>query len=330
MNAGAVGPMVVTVWACLATGCGGDDAPAADAGAGQPRVVSAAGYAYNACADGERVGGFTVIAKPTQTLSGGIIEGFSAVEGEVRDGIIPGQIPEVVITSGSCSLLRGRDLSCIPACVSGETCGEAGTCIAAPERHEVGTVDVLGLKDAVTIEPIELVYNFTGTLQNPAFDEGRGVALQAGGGEFTGFALLAEGVGTLDLDGATATLQDGEPVNVQWAAPATPDRSRILVELNISQHGGDPVRIECEAADTGALEIPAELITQLLSYKYSGFPSIRLSRQTADSIELPVGCIDFVVAAHGEIAVEIDGLASCSEQVPCPDGMTCQKDLTCG
>ena len=64
-------------------------------------------------------------------------------------------------------------------------------------------------------------------------------------------------------------------------------------------------------------------------FRVADGPSIGLSRQTADSLELPVGCIDFIVAGTGEIAGQIEGLVSCSGQVPCADGMTCMMDLTC-
>ena len=103
----------------------------------------------------------------------------------------------------------------------------------------------------------------------------------------------------------------------------------MIAELNISLHGGDPVRIRCDTGDDGSLEIPAALVTELLSYSYSGFPAISLARQTADSAATDDGCVDFRVQSSIERhPVEIEGQTSCNDQQDnCPAGQSCNYDL---
>ena len=329
---------------CLAlAACGGDEVTGTDAGdsggadAGRNGAADAADgtsgdagstsapYTYSACASDERVGGFNILAD-----EGG---GYSSVAGQVLDGIVPANVADPVTTSGDCVLLRGRQLFCDPACSPQETCDVDGSCIPYPRPHDVGTVHVKGLLDEVDIEPIApaFAYSNRGTLTHPAFEEGAPIELSAEGGEYDPFSLAAEGVAPLDLGDITVMLEDGSPVELAWTAPEKPGQAHVLVTLNISLHGGNPVRIECEAEDTGALTIPADLVSELLSYGYSGFPAIEIVRQTASSKQLSIGCIDLRVGStRTRVPVEIEGATSCNDDDDCADGETCQDDALCG
>lgn len=279
-------------------------------------------YAYSACPLEDSVGGFTIE----------LTDQYTSVTGKVTNGVVPTNIPDPLTTMGACTLVQGRSLFCDPACASDQTCDENGMCIPYPVGQDLGEVTIAGLKDPVsmTARSPAFNYNFTGMLQNPGLDEGDRVTLSAAGGTGDAFTLVAEGIAPLMVHESELALEDGQPATMTWDPPAQGGRSRLLATLNISLHGGNPVRIECDFDDTGSLEIPADLISELLGYGYSGFPAITLVRQTSDSLDHSLGCVDFrVISTANRLPVVIAGLTSCTTNDECPMGQTCQEDLTC-
>lgn len=333
-----------------AVACGGDDEmPASNAGGGDGDMNApgdgdmsapgdgdmsgpAAEYAYSACAFAEHVGGFT--ASLVQPEGG---QAYARVEGKVNDGVVPDTIPNVLMTMGDCSLVEGNFLSdrCDPACSFDESCTEAGECIPLPSGQDMGTVTITGLKDGdITFmaRAPKNNYTATGTLSYPNFDEGVTLTLSGTGATGPALSLVAEGVAPLVVNEPTVSVAMGEATTVTWNAPATAGHSRMLATLNISLHGGDPVRIECDTDDDGSLEIPEPLITALLGYNFSGFPAISLTRQSSDSVDGPHGCIDFrALSTIDRHPVEIAGLTSCNEAMDtCPAGQSCNLEtLSC-
>jgi len=100
--------------------------------------------------------------------------------------------------------------------------------------------------------------------------------------------------------------------------------------LNIAQHGGTPGWIECDVPDNGQLELPQALTNQLLGFGFSGFPTLSVTRRTADSTTTSYGCVQFVVESTAVFDVDIPGLTSCSDNEDCTSPELCQPDLTCG
>jgi hypothetical protein len=119
-------------------------------------------------------------------------------------------------------------------------------------------------------------------------------------------------------------------VNVTWRTAASSDAVGVLLELNLDQHGGSGGFIECEAEDTGSFTIPAALVSALFERGLSGFPSLLLTRRSANSATIDLGCVQFAVTARAGLMVEVPGLRSCSSDADCADGQTCGTDLTCG
>ena len=76
-------------------------------------------------------------------------------------------------------------------------------------------------------------------------------------------------------------------------------------------------------------KIPAALVTKLLSLGVAGFPTVVVTRQWIGSTTIAPGRVDLVISSSLERTVTIDGLVSCTDTVDCPDGQTCQSDLTC-
>ncbi len=277
---------------------------------------------YKPCATADKVGEFRVE----------LAQAFTGVSGAVREGVVPSNVPDLVQTSGSCQLLRAPNLFCDPACGTDQTCGTGGTCVPYPKNQDVGTVTLTGMKDPVEMQalaPIN-VYMNTSSLSHPGFDEGATIGLRATGGEYESFSLGGFGIAALSLDLEAIPAEDNQPVAVAWEASSLDGPTSVNLVLNINHHGGTLAWIECEVEDTGSFAIPADLVTALFAVGASGFPSLVVSRRSADSTTIAPGCVELQIVSEQEIDVEVNGLTSCTDNTPCTPPETCQADLTCG
>jgi len=276
-----------------------------------------------ACADSTRVGQFEIALRDT----------FTAVQGKITDAVTPYLISEVVESMGTCTLMRPPTLFCSPSCGTGTTCDANGACVPVAAGASVGVVTVSGLKAPVEMTASAPVYFYTntGTLDHPGFDEGDDIVLNASGeGAVQAFALGGVGVAPLSLSVSSVTLDTDLPLQLTWAAPGQADAGTMHINLNIAQHGGTPGWIECDVPDTGSFELPVALTNQLLASGFSGFPSVALTRRSADSVDTEVGCVDLLVESALTMEIEIPGLTSCSDDPDCQPPETCLDDLTCG
>ena len=306
-----------------------DMAPQADAAPeGDMAPDPEPGWTSTICGDAEHVGGFEIALR----------DGFTSVQGQIADGVVPIEVSDVDLAEGECRLLRPPSLFCEQGCAVGETCGPDG-CIAQPANIDVGPVTIDGLTADVELEGRAPVYFYTfrGDLPHPGFAAGDPIALTGEGitGAESGidiapFELRGEGIAPLEVDSDSLPLDAGQDATLRWIAPATAGPGQMHIELNIANHGGTPARIECITDDDGEFAIPAVLVDRLLSLGASGFPSVALTRRTVDRADLPVGCIELKVESTSVLDVEIEGLVSCSLDDDCPEGQTCQLDLTCG
>lgn len=280
-----------------------------------------AGFAYATCADADRVGVFRVE----------LAEGFTGVQGQVADGQNPAQIPDVHAIAGDCRLLRPPELFCDPGCVGGTTCAADGTCVAIPSNVDVGAVTVTGLRAPVRMTASAPVWFYTNRdpLPHPGFDPGDAITLAAEGNAGDAFTLRGEGIAPLVVDGETLALEASTDATLRWTPPPGPTAARIHLDVNIANHGGTPARIECETADDGEATIPAELVDTLLGLGFSGFPTVVVTRRTVDAVDVTLGCVELRVLSSRVLDVEIPGLVSCGGDEDCPEGQTCQPDLTC-
>lgn len=275
---------------------------------------------HGACPSAERVGGFAV----------SIEEDYSAFAGVVADGVVPITVLEEVGSGGGCVLLRRNNPICDPPCQPGTTCDFSGECIAYPKNHDVGTVTVTGLVQPVEVTPVMATFDyFDTTLMHPAFMPGAAITLTAGGGDFSPFTLHGEGVAMIEPASATLTMKKGQPLLLEWAAGAG-GVGQVHVELTIDQHGNTPVKLVCDGPDTGTLEVPVELVAQFVDFGISGFPNAQFYRQTADSVGLAPGCVDFLVRSHRETLLAVEGHTPCNKPQDCPEGQICDiKIQTC-
>jgi hypothetical protein len=299
--------------------CGTDTEPTAspDAASGALEALSE----YAPCAEAA-VGAFEI------TLHAD----YTSVQGQVADGVEPAAVFERSAEAGGCVLLTPKTLFCEAGCASGTTCGEGGTCVPYPSKLSVGTVKVTGLKTGVemTASAPTWFYLNKGTLPHPAYDPGAAILLEAAGDATEALSLRGFGVEALSTTQTSAALDRGKALSLAWDPPADAGPARVFVKLEIATHGGSPGRVECHALDTGALDVPSELVDALLDRGYSGFPSVGLTRRSADSVNTSLGCVELVVRSSAVLDVEIEGLISCSSQEDCPDDQVCREDLSCG
>ncbi|WP_437305474.1 hypothetical protein [Sorangium sp. So ce388] len=281
------------------------------------------------------IGAFQVRSLPDTTAAEA--SGSTSVIGKLYDGPTPSQVVwEVAAEEGSCKVLTPRVPFCNQPCGGSAVCVEDDTCQAYPSAHSAGPVTVTGLN--LESEEASLVMTPTANnyqppagvkLRYPPADEGQPVRFEASGDYFGAFTLEAKGVSPLDLLNDAIELQPDQAVQLEWTPPGQAGISTVYVKLDISHHGGTKGMIECAADDTGSLELPASLVTQLLDLGVAGFPTIIVTRRSVGSTTIAPGRVDLVVSSQIEQAVVIAGLTSCSDTSECPEGQTCQADLTC-
>jgi hypothetical protein len=294
----------------------GPDAAEPDAAAPDAGVRSI----YTPCSDESRVGRFEVA----------LADGYTSVQGQVANGVVPSQVSVITAQSGPCTLVQPPVLFCEAGCEVGQVCTAQGTCAPAPANVGVGEVAVDGLTAPVTMTAGEPVwfYSFRGDLPHPGFAPGDPVTLTAAGADTVQpFTLNGVGIEPLVWAGDTVALTAGTPLELRWTSAEGP--ARLRVEINIANHGGTPAHIWCDLDDTGTFDVPVALTDALLALGFSGFPSVVATRRTVDAAQTALGCVEFALTSTHIIDIEIDGLISCSFDEDCPDGRLCQPDLTC-
>jgi len=250
-------------------------------------------------------------------------EFYAAVSGTVAAGVIPLTILQPVKESGDCTMLRKVNPFCDPPCTGGDLCEHSGLCIPYPANQSVGTVSVTGLlKDPLEMEPNASNYYTDVAVPFPLFDPGAQVNVVAAGDALEGFALQAWGVPNVELPDAIWEMESGQPLTVEW--DSEPGPWRMLVSLNVDQHGNSPVTMFCEVEDTGSAVVSAELVDELLSYGISGFATADFRRHTVDSLQLgDTGCVQLSVESLMLGKLTVAGHTPCKTPMDCPDGYEC-------
>jgi hypothetical protein len=250
-------------------------------------------------------------------------ERFTAVSGSVAEAPVPVDVRELVAESGPCRLLRRRLLACDPTCTGGMTCGEAGRCLRYPDNLDAGTVGVTGLRCQVEMRPdADSRRYWNTTLPHPGYAPGVAIRLRASGAALPPFSLAGWGVAPLALDEGPLRLEPGQPLRLSWR-PGEPGPARVQLDLDIDQHGVTPATLSCDAPDSGSFEVPPDLIGMLLAAGASGYPRVRVSRQTADSVDLPPGCVELIVFSAVERNLEVAGHTPCRTDADCPAPKRC-------
>jgi hypothetical protein len=304
------------------TGAGGSGA----GGSGAGGSASGALLPYKPCDQATRVGGFAVELKRNEGSTP-----FTALSGGVKNAVDPTAVWQELAKEGDCRVQIGRMLVCNTPCAAGKICAGSNMCVDEPATQDLGTVTFTGLGAPV---PLMLAnFQYSGSLPAeapyPPVAAEAEVHVQTGGGKYAAFTLAGRGLAPIELAGPGPRVARNQPLPVTWKAPAKAGSARVHIKLDIAHHGGISARLECDVADSGSVTIPSTLINQLMDRGVAGFPSLSLTRQTADSTTIAPGCVDFVVASEEAREVEVEGVVSCNQEHPCPSGKTCQQDLTC-
>jgi hypothetical protein len=241
------------------------------------------------------------------------------------DRLPPPPLPlELLSEEGDCRLMVPSKPFCDPECED-SVCTEDGVCTPNANARSVGNVRVSGLGDGeLTIEPVGPKFVYQGaTLPNPPCDEGADVTVTA-----DAFELRAMCVAPLELTSAVpVVVESGQPVALTWTPKGAGD-ARIEVVLDVAHHGGQTGEILCDVPDTGAMEIPEPLVTQLIELGVAGYPTItinRASRATAPNEP----DLSLTVSSLVERAVDT-GVPSCGDPSLCPPGGTCNETCPAG
>jgi len=251
-----------------------------------------------------------------------IADSYSSIGGQVASGVVPSSIPHEKLVVNECRLLQKINPECTPACESGEACNLDGECIPYPKNQNAGVITVEGLQEKVTMNPLDAL-NYFVQVSHPIFLEGSEISLTSTKGYAGEIKLYGEGVKALEVKDDQWTLAKGEPLTVNWTPPAAGSKSRILINMNVDQHGSSPYRIYCDVEDTGSYVIPAQVIDELMKAGISGFPNGRLTRRTVDSVKDKTSCIEFIVSSPVDVEVRVDGVTPCNSDKDCPSGQVC-------
>jgi hypothetical protein len=293
---------------------------------GSPAGGNVGELAYRPCDESERYGGFEVSLKN------------GAVQGQVLNGVVPSYVPEELRVQGECRLLQGKNLFCDPACGTGQACDDGGMCIAIPLGQDVGTVKVSGARTSTGATEIVLAptasnfYSTNATLAEPPFEARAPLTLSATGSAFApAFSLRGEGIEALDVPDDPIVVEAGMPLALRWAAPSGATAAKVEINVQFNLHGSSTAAyIDCDVADDGSFDVPKELIDALLERELSGFPTVVLTRKTADSLAVGSGCLDFFVTSQVSRALEVPGVSSCNVDEDCEAGQVCiRPQLVC-
>lgn len=295
------------------TGAGGAGASGA-AGLGQGGVA-AIDLPYAPCDEAVAVGQFMIA----------LAEGYTSIDGKVTDAVLSSRVPDELGREGDCRLLAAALTTCEPACpFATQACDRSNTCVALPRARDVGTVTVHGLVVPMTMSANAVTRSYTNPVLLPGagFLPGADLRITTAGGDYAPFELRGWGVSPLVL-GEPIEVAPGSATRVSWEPPALTGPARVDVLLNINQHGSSKAWIECDFADTGAGDIPANLIDGLIEQGLSGYPTLTATRRTATSVNIEPGCVELLVAAEVSVDIEVEGVVSCDTSAECPAGQTC-------
>lgn len=324
--------------AAMLAGCSSstDEPPSTSSTAGAGGSSSGNGGAAGSSNGGAGLSNLSYAPCPADEIAGGfriqLAAQYTGVNGSVRNGTVPSDVPEVVSEDGACRLLAQRVLFCDPTCGASETCADDGNCIPYPTNQQVGVVSVTGLNGELTMQP-----GATGSYTNPAmpalphpgFDEGAAITLIAEGGDLDAFTLQGEGVAALAVSEEPLVATMGEPLTLTWNSGSASDAVHVSVKIEFNRHGGTPSWVECDMEDTGTFSVPASIIDALLGLEISGWPTVTLTRRSVDSTDLSVGCVELQVFSQVVRELEVAGLQSCDDDHPCPGDQECPVNLIC-
>lgn len=258
----------------------------------------------------------------------------TTILGKIYDG--PNPVPHVAVaigSSGPCTVYR----LAVPFCEGGCTkavCVAENTCQPYPQLISVGDVTVSGVLSSDGSASIRLLgsnnsYRTSGDTHPvyPGFAEGDTIRLTATGGDDSPFTITAVGVAPLDVAVNSLTLSPHSALELAWTAATGIVSSTVNVNLNLSHHGGSKGYLQCQGvADSGALTIAADLMSQLIDLGVAGFPTLRITRESVGYAPIAAGRVAMVISSEFARTVSVDGFTSCETNADCAATQTCHAE----
>jgi hypothetical protein len=285
----------------------------------------------------QEIGGFDIQLVPAVPASADVaaVPAQTALLGRVRSGAAPAlKTWTTTLQEGPCRLEQPKIPFCNPAC-SEAVCTAAG-CVREPEPRSAGTVTVKGLATEsgaalLTLPPEAPRFTYLLPtdlrLAYPPFAPGAEVEVAGQGGHLGSFSLRARGITPLELPaGGVPVVRPGMPFTVRWSPGSAAEQARVQLSLDLSFHAGTKGRIECDVPDSGALEISAGMMSQLLALGTAGFPKVVLTRSSVASTSLPAGRVRLTIFCELLHTLMIEGQTSCASDKECPTPQTCDLD----
>lgn len=287
--------------------------------AGSPNSGGSGGGG-NAPSVDENVHGSVVLSLIAPTDTG---DGRASLLGRFFDGATPEALPlKLAEEQGDCRLMVPALPFCSEACAP-DVCTADDVCTPYPKPQDVGALSVSGLGDALELTPKSSMFIYQpASLAYPPCAGGDPIKVTG-----AGLALDANCVTPLELSGPDPIpVKSGESVKVEWVAQAG-DATRIRIGLDISHHGGKKGEIDCEVADTGSFEIPADLVTKLINLGLAGFPTINVNRVSVGSAS---GAPNVSLVVTSDVTRAVDtGVESCLDNSACKAPQTCSQAGIC-
>jgi hypothetical protein len=264
---------------------------------------------------------------------------YTSIQGQVRSSPRPPTLQlNLAAQDGACRLYTPTAPFCEPPCIGG-TCVTGGKCVPDPTPRNVGMVTIMGVATQPGSAPVSMApdppkyfYQPNADVKTsfPPFAEGADVLLSAAGAELPAFKIAGKGIRLLEVPSeAPIPVAKGKPLPVRWQAPGRADLTRVEVTVDISHHGGFKGAITCDTADSGSLDIPAVLVGKLIDLGVAGFPTVAVVRRATSNAQLAPGRVELNVMSERVLPLIVDGHTSCSEDLPCPAGQTCQQNQLC-
>jgi hypothetical protein len=309
-------------------GSGGTGGGTGGAGGGTGGSAGSSGSGGASGSAGSDAGGTGIYGSFVATLIDEPAPAYTKLIGQFYNGPQPpAQVLKLDSEEAGCQLLVPKNPFCMGGCMGG-ICVDENTCVRQPELIGVGTAYVTGFKGGeLTLmqpPPPVITYQPTPTLPARACDEAVPIEVRTDKFTIQGKCVAALEV-TAKVD-EKIPIKSGMPLQILWTAGQA-GVSRMEIHLDIAHHGGKKGEINCDVPDTGSFEIPATLITKLVSLGLAGFPTIDLRRVNTTVAANEPG-IRLLVAS--DVSRDVDtGVRSCMDDTGCPTGQTCQRDLTC-
>lgn len=261
------------------------------------------------------VGTFTVALNPADASQ----PEHTTIFGTAYTGPVLSSVIQTLVENNSeCKVFSYSQHSCVPACLTTQTCVAANTCKDNPSLAGIGDATMTGIGSTVLkLSNINKNYQYAGDIIYPGFAEGDTITLSATGDTYPAFDVTAKGIAPVALGAASYMITKGAPLELKWTPGSAAVGAKMNLGLNISKHGGSAGYLSCDVSDTGSYTIPATLITALIELGVAGFPQLTVTRTAVGEEAVSSGVLQFRIQGLAIPSLQVEGYCSCFNDGEC-------------